>query len=422
MTTYSFAVPLQTYNILELFNTQTLLPEKTTVLGWVELDDLELQVNGSLQLGSQQSDAFNGAAVYSRQIDININFNLLGATFAYASSGKYYFDSNSLLIAGVVGDQLTVYNFFDGTLVDVFESDSSIVVASYKEYTLPDVSLATAFSLSAFDLKSEGDITVNVKTSNGSDDRLNVALNFDSSTPLLPIPLPTEWIGDSQATVRLELAVTDGDKDVSDTFGLTIKSLGSGYDLAPKFKYWNKGAGEGSERLLSNVKVAVGDISPTYSDNTGTSLLYGVDDLDGTDDGTITPVVTYDKAANKDDASINLSDVIASLKLFLGLNLPDAYRSPYNYVAADLDANGKVELSDVISLLKVFLNLPVANTKAMEWVFVKDSVSPTDINGQPFDKDHATPPPITHDFSESAEVNIVGILRGDVDGSWTPAS
>ena len=111
MTTYSFAVPLQAYNILELFNTQTLLPEKTTVLGWVQLDDLELQVNGSLQLGSQQSDAFNGAAVYSRQIDININFNLLGATFAYASSGKYYFDSNSLLIAGVVGDQLTVYDF-----------------------------------------------------------------------------------------------------------------------------------------------------------------------------------------------------------------------------------------------------------------------------------------------------------------------
>jgi len=203
------------------------------------------------------------------------------------------------------------------------------------------------------------------------------------------------------------------------THNFTTRPEGAGYNVAPKFKYWNKGAGEGSERLLSNVKVAVGE-NFTYSHITGSSLLEGVDDLDDTDDGIITPVVTYDKVADKDDASINLSDVIASLKLFLGLNLPDTYRSPYNYVAVDLDANGKVELSDVISLLKVFLGLPVANTQAMEWVFVKDSDSPTDINGQSFDKDHATPPPISHDFSVSAEVNIVGILRGDVDGSWTP--
>jgi hypothetical protein len=203
------------------------------------------------------------------------------------------------------------------------------------------------------------------------------------------------------------------------THNFTTRAEGSGYDVAPTFKHWNKGAGAGSEKLLSNVKVEVGE-NIAYSDSTGASLLEGVDDLDDTDDGIITPVVTYPKVADKDDASINLSDVIASLKLFLGLNLPDAYRSPYNYVASDLDANGKVELSDVISLLKVFLGLPVANTQAMEWVFVKESESPTDINNHAFDKDHATPPPITHDFSESADVNIVGILRGDVDGSWTP--
>ena len=419
MTTYSFAVAPQTYHILELFNTQTLLPGETTVLGWVEIENLQLELNGSLKLGSLESDPFNGDQAYSRQIIIDINFDLYGATFSYASSGKYYFGSDSLLIAGVVGDRLTVYDFYDGTLLDLFESDSPIVVASYKEYTLPDDNLATAFDISAFDLKSAGDVTINVKEDSGSGDLLNIAFKFDSSTPLLPFELLAEWIGYSQATVRLELAVTDGPKNVSDTLGLTIKSLGSGYDLAPKFKYWNKGADAGSERLLSDVSVAVGETT-VLSDSTGTSLLYGVDDLDDTDDGIITPVVAYPKVEDKDAASISLSDVIASLKLFLGLNLPDTYRSPYNYVAADLDANGKVELSDVISLLKVFLGLPVANTQAMEWVFVKESDSPTDINGQSFDKEHATPPPIAHNFNESAEVNIVGILRGDVDGSWTP--
>ena len=147
----------------------------------------------------------------------------------------------------------------------------------------------------------------------------------------------------------------------------------------------------------------------------------GVDDLDDTDDGIITPVVTYPKVADKDAASISLSDVIASLKLFLGLDLPQAYRSPYNYVAADLDANGKVELGDVISLLKVFLGLPVPDTKAMEWVFVDAAVGA--INN-PFNlsKNNASAPPIEHDFSADSNVDLVGIIRGDVDGSWTPPS
>ena len=74
----------------------------------------------------------------------------------------------------------------------------------------------------------------------------------------------------------------------------------------------------------------------------------------------------------------------------------------------------------MISLLKVFLGLPVPDTKAMEWVFVEESISPKDINGVDFDKGHATPAPIVHNFDDEAEVNIVGILRGDVDGSWTP--
>lgn len=120
---------------------------------------------------------------------------------------------------------------------------------------------------------------------------------------------------------------------------------------------------------------------------------------------------------NKDEAGINLSDVIASLKLFLGLSLPETYRSPYNYVAADLDGNGKVELADVIGLLKVFLNLPVTNTKAMEWVIVQaDQVQAA--NGESLGKDNATPVTFDVEFAAGTDVALVGILRGDVDGSW----
>ncbi len=192
-----------------------------------------------------------------------------------------------------------------------------------------------------------------------------------------------------------------------------FRTVSEGYSIQASVRYWS-----GAKKLTS-VSLKESE-SSGESDAKGVISLVGVSDLDDGNDGVMTLAPTLTKAANKDAASISLSDVIASLKLFLGLDLPQAYRSPYNYVAADLNANGKVELGDVISLLKVFLGLPVANTQAMEWVFVKESDSPTDINGQSFDKEHATPPPIAHNFNESAEVNIVGILRGDVDGSWIP--
>ena len=337
-----------------------------------------------------------------------------------------------------------VVEFKTGSVIDIAGNENtSVTDYNFTVAPLPDTTAPTVATFSPADSAQGASVSANLvvtfseniqrgsgqivlKTSDGipvatySADSSNVTISGNKLVidPTLKLDYQTQYVLTLPSGIVEDLA--GNPLSSAATHNFTTRAEGAGYDVAPRFKYWNKGAGEGSERLLSNVKVAVGDNPSTYSDITGASLLDGVDDLDDTDDGIITPVVTYDKVADKDDASINLSDVIASLKLFLGLNLPDTYRSPYNYVAADLDANGKVELSDVISLLKVFLGLPVANTQAMEWVFVKDSDSPTDINGQSFDKDHATPPPISHDFSVSAEVNIVGILRGDVDGSWTP--
>jgi len=71
----------------------------------------------------------------------------------------------------------------------------------------------------------------------------------------------------------------------------------------------------------------------------------------------------------------------------------------------------------VIGLLKVFLNLPVANTKAMEWVIVQaDQVNAA--NGESLSKDNATPVIFDVESAAGADVPLVGILRGDVDGSW----
>ena len=377
-----------------------------------------LSSDGVFDLSDLQEDAS-----WSYSLDGGNTWSVGAGTTLDLPEGNY--DSNQVRVrqTGPDGQVNATDSIFTSTLF-VDETPPTVtlfVPANGTNGVSPHIDIVVTFSEEI--TSGSGDIVLRtaagttVETYAAGSSNVTISGNKLVIDPTLTLDYQTQYVLTLPSGVVEDLA---GNSLASvATHSFTTHAEGSGYDVAPTFKHWNKGAGAGSEKLLSNVKVEVGE-NIAYSDSTGASLLEGVDDLDDTDDGIITPVVTYPKVADKDDASINLSDVIASLKLFLGLNLPDAYRSPYNYVASDLDANGKVELSDVISLLKVFLGLPVANTQAMEWVFVKESESPTDINNHAFDKDHATPPPITHDFSESADVNIVGILRGDVDGSWTP--
>jgi len=204
---------------------------------------------------------------------------------------------------------------------------------------------------------------------------------------------------------------TDGGLYINDT-GLSI-----GYEGSVRISYWGGGRSETDVRPLAGVDLNLPGVT-SISDTTGRMTLSDLEDQSGVDDGLIAFTPTRPQLASKAAAGISLSDVIASLKLFLGLSLPATYASPYNYIAADLNANGKVELSDVISLLKVFLNLPVTNTQALEWVFVDAAVGAID---NPFNlsKNNASAPPIEHDFSADSNVDLVGIIRGDVDGSWT---
>ncbi len=111
-------------------------------------------------------------------------------------------------------------------------------------------------------------------------------------------------------------------------------------------------------------------------------------------------------------SSITLSDVLDALKLYLGK--PISEPSPYKYLAADLDGNGVVNLTDVLSILKVYLGKSVS--KGVEWIFVSKSV--VDSNASQI-KATSCPVVLTEfDQVDSSSVEIVGILRGDVNGSW----
>jgi hypothetical protein len=116
--------------------------------------------------------------------------------------------------------------------------------------------------------------------------------------------------------------------------------------------------------------------------------------------------------------AVTLQDAVAILKMISGrpVTAPDAVADRARSLAADLDGSGSVSLADAIAVLRHTVGLPAP---APSWVFFgeDDATSSAHSKLQP-----GVPEPITVSMSPptTVEVGLVGLLRGDVDGSWDP--
>ena len=104
-------------------------------------------------------------------------------------------------------------------------------------------------------------------------------------------------------------------------------------------------------------------------------------------------------AAN-DNGAVDLLDAIAILKSIVGLTTLNDYQK----IAADFDKVNSVDLNDAIGILKHVVGLPAPTS---EWAFAN--------KGEP---SHDSSHTISVDVTADTAVDLVGILRGDVDGSW----
>lgn len=116
--------------------------------------------------------------------------------------------------------------------------------------------------------------------------------------------------------------------------------------------------------------------------------------------------------------AVQISDALATLKLALGMN-PNRDGSsvlPYQYLAADVNQDGKVRLGDALSILKMAVGLDSAPSKG--WLFVPDSVAEetmgrTSVHWGDYFSDLT--------IAKDTELDLIGVVRGDVNGSWTAA-
>ena len=184
-------------------------------------------------------------------------------------------------------------------------------------------------------------------------------------------------------------------------------SVSEGYQVSCDIRYWN-----GVNNGIPNVNLSIGDTSST-STNEGELVMGGVIDEYDHDDGLMAISPALSNSASGAHSSITLSDVLSSLKIYLGKDLNESIDSPYNHVAADFDGGGFISLTDVLLLLKFYLGKDTG-TVTPEWVFLDAS------QNHNFSIENIPLPIIEHDFSVDETFNLVGVLRGDVDGSWTP--
>jgi serralysin len=114
------------------------------------------------------------------------------------------------------------------------------------------------------------------------------------------------------------------------------------------------------------------------------------------------------------DASVNLQDAIAILKLIAGQPVNDAGRalSPYQSHAADFDADGSVTLADALGVLRHAVGLAAPQPA---WVFFDEAnpVLPQTAPATP-----GAPPALQPTLPSGQPLGLVGVLRGDVDASW----
>ena len=120
--------------------------------------------------------------------------------------------------------------------------------------------------------------------------------------------------------------------------------------------------------------------------------------------------------------AVNLTDAIAILKMIVGLNVNsnNTPLSPYQAIAADFDQSGDVGLTDAIGVLKMVVGLSAPTPM---WKYYDDTklnsayTSTQSLNP----KGWTTTAVISDTGAAASSVKLVGVLTGDVDGSWVAA-
>jgi len=286
--------------------------------------------------------------------------DLVGSTIM----GDLYNGRNNLAIAenvlienliGGAGDDTIIGNSADNRLDGGAGNDTVIYSGNYADYSFNELELGSGWSIARVTGGADG------VTDEGTDTLLGIeSLQFSDQTVAVD-----------------QLVASTGSTDSTDSISGTVS-------------YWGDSAAMGSVSLtLIESGESSGQSITTQTG--GTFSFSGVDLSSGA-------VLQAEKTV-LDSSAVNLQDAILVLKQIVGLETLNSYQQ----IAADLDQSGSADLNDAIGILKHVVGLPTTDP---EWLFMESSEPPV-ANAAVY---------ITANQMEA--VDLVGVLRGDVDGGW----
>ena len=183
----------------------------------------------------------------------------------------------------------------------------------------------------------------------------------------------------------LDHAIQTNGTTLRDIAGNPLVDLSVTHNLSGNISFWNNG------KVMHDITVNIAShASP--SDAEGNFSLLDVPVGTNTLTSTLPPDTT-------EKGTVDLLDAIAILKSIVGLTS----LNPYQEIAADFSKSDGVDLNDAIGILKHVVGLPAPTP---EWVFLEKSDTIPSFE------------PITVDLTSDTTVDLVGILLGDVNGSW----
>jgi Ca2+-binding RTX toxin-like protein len=326
-------------------------------------------------------------------------------TSAAALSGQVYEWKSHALLSDV-GVKLTQKSSVAGTTTPLFE--------------LKGLALNTQGDASA-------ELWVNFKQASGS---LDLTMQFDKAIAASFVEntgaLPSGWTlipgGDAGSLTLGGMGLTDASGSVK--LGVVNFDLPTGVSAA-QIKLVEGSTGTNN---LTPYAVSVGGSG--LNATTGADGKYGFELLDA---GSYQLDVSKTLTTAETGSAINSADALAALKIAVGRNPnadPDGTGpqqapvvSPYQFIAADANQDGKITSADALAILKMAVKR--TDAPAREWLFVNENQDFWNETTSSFTTTRSSvlwEKPLQVSSPLTTQQNVVAVLKGDVNGSWTAPS
>jgi hypothetical protein len=280
------------------------------------------------------------------------------------------------------------------------------------------------------------------------------AASFDAASGTLTVQL---WVNPVQASMSFDVsAVTQGAKSASFTPSLSastwtvLANTDKPNDVSISGFLSNPSAagvtgalqlGTLTMVLTPNAPVAVSfknlSVGNSTSADVNLTLASASTDASGAfalalPDGSYGLTVSRAVGDGSNNNGVTSADALAALKIAVGMNpntdpdgsgpLQTPMLSPYQVMAADVNGDGRVTSADALAILKMSVKL--ADAPAPGWMFVEEDRDFWDEATKAFTltrSNAAWDAQIKVSLPADAKTNLVGVLKGDVNGSWTLA-